>query len=214
MHSPRRLLHLSELELLPWEARLCLCARRCLVLGDNPPETGQRFHSHSHQHNAHELATMQVQQLLPSAHADRVDRQCLCTIFCVITLADSKKRTTEQCMATARSTLGSCCPPVHALVGCPGRRGGPLALQHHVEGGDAVAPPQLPRDAPVPDVVHPPAGQAHKAVSASRPVQRLFLSLPIAQCPCPLLISAMLPRVFVPQTYASCRHLQAARCGS
>ena len=32
-----------------------------------------------------------------------------------------------------------------------------LTLQRHIVGGDAVPPPQLPRHAPVPDVLHPPA---------------------------------------------------------
>ena len=39
----------------------------------------------------------------------------------------------------------------------------PRTLQLHVKGWDAVAPPQLPRHAPVPDVLHPAAGGAGRA---------------------------------------------------
>ena len=45
--------------------------------------------------------------------------------------------------------------PVHALGHATGRRGG-LALEGHIPGRDAVAPPELPADAPVPDVLQPP----------------------------------------------------------
>ena len=47
-------------------------------------------------------------------------------------------------------------PPVHALRHAARRRGG-LPFQRHIPGRDAVAPPQLPADAPVPDVLQPPA---------------------------------------------------------
>lgn len=50
-------------------------------------------------------------------------------------------------------------PSVGLLAGCAGHAGGVLGLAglHDVPRRDAVAPPQLPRDAPVADVLEPPA---------------------------------------------------------
>ena len=46
--------------------------------------------------------------------------------------------------------------PVHALAHAAGGRRR-FAAQGHVPGGDAVPPPELPTDAPVPDILKPPA---------------------------------------------------------
>ena len=64
--------------------------------------------------------------------------------------------------------------PVHALVHAARGRGR-LAVEGDVPGGDAVAPPQLPADAPVPDVLQPPARR-----TATRQSRNPFEDVPAA----------------------------------